>query len=55
MRLVPIGHYESAYENERSYRERLRLQQCDAVYIESAIAFGRNAAQIIWSQVEPVN
>ena len=35
---------------ERSYRERLRLQPFDAAYIESAMAFGKNSAQIILSQ-----
>jgi hypothetical protein len=55
LRLVRTGLYEAADELEQSYRDRLRLLECDVVYIESALAFGRNAAQIIQAQVEPVN
>jgi hypothetical protein len=40
-RVVRAGLYESAYELERSYRERLALLECDEAYIESALAFGR--------------
>jgi hypothetical protein len=54
-RLVQSGLYEITYEVERSYRERLRLLDCDEAYIESVMAFGRNAAQVIWQQVESVN
>jgi hypothetical protein len=55
LRLVWAGLYETSYELERSYRERLRLVDCDEVYVESAVTFGKDAAQMIRSQVDPVN
>lgn len=55
LRLVRTGLYEHSDKLKRSYRERLRLLDCDEAYIESVLAFGRNAAHSIRSQVEPMN
>jgi hypothetical protein len=55
LRLVRTGPYESSFELERSYRERLRLLDGDEAYIESVMAFGRKAAKSIRAEAEPVN
>jgi hypothetical protein len=54
-RLVLTGLYDGGRDAERKCRERIRLLGCGPAYIESAIAFGRNAAQRIRAQVKPVN
>jgi hypothetical protein len=49
------GLYESPYELERSYRERLRLVNCEEAYIERVMAFGRKAAQSIRSHTQSLH
>jgi hypothetical protein len=54
-RLVLTGLSETDGEVVWSYRLQLRLLGYDEAYFESKMVFGRNTAQGIRAQVEPVN